>query len=87
MKRIAKFITKFPIPIILFILIVSTFLGYGMRYLKINTNLIDAVPDSVEEKRFYDEVGEIFSSNDAMIIGVFTENIFNKNTIVNFNFF
>lgn len=81
MKKIAEFITKFPILIILVILIVSSISGYGMRYLKINTNIVDAIPDSMEVKKFYNEVEEIFSSNNAIIIGVVTENIFNKDTI------
>ncbi|MCK4796250.1 MAG: RND family transporter [Spirochaetes bacterium] len=81
MKKIAKFITRFPIAIMLFILIISGFSSYGIRYLKINTNIKDAIPDSMEVKKFYNEVEEIFSSGDAIIVGVFTENIFNKDTI------
>jgi len=82
MKFIAKFITKFPIPIIIFILLISLILGYGIRYLKINTNIIDAVPETMEVKRYYNEIGEIFSTNDSIIVGIFTDNIFTLNTII-----
>lgn len=81
MKFLAKFITKFPIPIIIFILLFSLILGYGMRYLKINTNVIDAVPETMEVKRYFNEIGETFSTNDSIIVGIFTDNIFKLNII------
>ncbi|MEW6564652.1 MAG: MMPL family transporter [Spirochaetota bacterium] len=83
-RPIARFITRYPAIIITGILAITIGLGSGMLRLQIDTDLTDDIPSTIPEKVFYDQVGQIFPSDDFLLIaltnsnGVFTPEVLSQ---------
>ncbi|GBD94452.1 toluene efflux pump membrane transporter TtgH [bacterium BMS3Abin05] len=61
--------------------IITLFLGYEIKNLKVETDISAALPKGVPAKRLYDKVGKIFPSRDFILVVVESNNLFQTRVI------
>lgn len=76
MQRYIDFVLKYPRSIILVIALVTLGLGYANRYIKMEPDVTQALPQKIPAKRLYDKMGEIFPSKEFVFIGLAGEGLF-----------
>ncbi len=68
-----RFVVERPWIIILLVLGLTGFLVFGLRYITLDTDMTDDIPSDIPEKAYYDEVGQIFPSDDFLFVAVVNE--------------
>lgn len=76
MQRFIDFVIRFPKSIIVTILVITLGLGYANRYIKMEPDVTQALPQKIPAKRLYDKMGEIFPSKEFVFIGLSGNNLF-----------
>ncbi len=83
MEKFAKYVIKFRWITIPVVLLLSIFLGYQIKYLKVNPDIIASLPDDDSIAKLYKEIGSEFGGNDMGLIILEAEDIFNRETLSN----
>jgi hypothetical protein len=74
--RFTRFVVKYPLFVISITLLITLFLGYQLKYLKIETDISQALPKDLPAKRLYDEMSENFPSRDIIFIAIRSDSIY-----------
>jgi len=81
MKRFAKFVIRFPKTIIAVIIVITLVLGYFLKDLKINSDIISYLPKDDPVVVLFNEVGDKFGGNSLALVALETGDIFNFETL------
>jgi len=76
MERIAHFIVHRPKILLFFLLLLTGFFAYHARHIRIDSSAESILPQGDPEKGYYDEVRRLFGSDDVVVIGLITDNIY-----------
>ena len=76
MEKLAKAIVKFRWFIIVAVLALTGFLGYQIKDIKINSDVISSLPDEDPDALLIKKVGENFGGNRIGMVILETDNIF-----------
>ncbi|NOY77512.1 MAG: RND family transporter [Calditrichaeota bacterium] len=63
------------------VFVITLFLGYEIKNLKVETDISASLPQGIPAKRIYDKVGKIFPSRDFILVVVETDSLFRPNVI------
>ena len=81
MIRITRWVLDHPWLTIISILVVTVFLGYSIRNIKVDPDITSSLPQNIPEKRLYDRMNEIFPSKDMVMIAIEADSLFSPKTI------
>jgi predicted RND superfamily exporter protein len=76
MERIYYFIVHRPKTVLLFILLLTGFLAYHAQHIRLDSSVESLLPQDDPEKRYYDEVRQLFISDEMGIIGLIADDIY-----------
>src|SRR5712691_4379704 len=76
MKRIAHLIVYRPKVLLFFLLLLTGFFAYYARQLRTDSSVESMLPQGDPEKQYYDGVRQLFGSDDVVVIGLITDNIY-----------
>ncbi|HJY84688.1 MAG TPA: MMPL family transporter, partial [Candidatus Binatia bacterium] len=76
MKRIAHFIVYRPKVLLFLIVLLTAFFAYYARQIRIDSSVASLLPQGDPEKLYYDEIRQLFGSDDVAVIGIITDNIY-----------
>ncbi len=85
MKKFTDFVFKFRMPIIIATILITLILGYFIKDLKINADVISSLPKSDPAVQLFNYIGEEYGGNQMAIIVLESDDIFKKETIANIN--
>lgn len=83
MKTIAYSIIRYRKAIIILTLIITGIMAYFFRYLKVDPDVFNYLPDDDPKAMLFREIGNKYGGNYTGIIGLETKNIFNTETLEN----
>ncbi|MCX7025286.1 MAG: MMPL family transporter [Spirochaetes bacterium] len=66
----SRFVIGRPRTVIAVVAVLTVVLSFGMGGIVMKTDLTDEIPSSLPEKRYYDEVGRIFPSDDFLFVAL-----------------
>jgi predicted RND superfamily exporter protein len=81
MNKLAKGIIKLKWLIIIVVVGLTVFLGYQIKDLKIDSDIISSLPDDDPAALLYKNIGKEFGGNDMGMIIIETDDIFKKDVI------
>ena len=81
MNKLAEGIVKLRWLIIIAVIVLTAFLGYQIKDLKINSDIISSLPDDDPAALLYKNIGKEFGGNDMGMIIIETDNVFKKEVI------
>ena len=81
MKKIAKTIIKLKWFILILVVGITAYLGYQIKYLEINSDIINSLPDDDPAALLYKNVGEKFGGNYMGMIILETEDVFQTKSL------
>ena len=76
MEKFAESVVKFRWIIIITALALTTVLGYQVKNLKINSDVLSSLPDDDRAASLYKKVGTQFGGNDMGMIVLEADNVF-----------
>ena len=81
MNKLAEGIVKLKWLIIIVVIVLTAFLGYQIKDLKINSDIISSLPDDDPVALLYKNIGKEFGGNDIGMIIIETDDVFKKAVI------
>ena len=81
MNKLAESIIKLKWPIIIAVTLLTIFLGYQLKDIKINSDIISSLPDDDPVALLYKDIGKEFGGNELGMIVLETDDIFTKEVI------
>ena len=81
MNKLAEGIIKLRWAIIIIVIVLTAFLGYQVKDLKIDSDIISSLPDNDPAALLYKNIGKEFGGNDMGMIIIETDNVFKKEVI------
>ena len=81
MNKLSNSIIKFKWPIVIVVTLLTAFLGYQIKDLKIDSDIISSLPDDDPAALLYKDIGKEFGGNDMGMIIIETDDVFKKNVI------
>lgn len=81
MANFSNSVVKFRGLILTLTIILSGFFSYQLKFLKVNSNIVDALPKSDSIVQVFKEVGERFGSNEIGLIIIESDNVFMPQTL------
>lgn len=81
MNRLAEGMVKFKWLIIVVVVVLTAFLGYQAKNLKIDSDIISSLPDDDPAALLYKNIGKEFGGNDMGMIIIETDYVFKKEVI------
>jgi predicted RND superfamily exporter protein len=85
MDRIADQIIQFKWIIILIVVLITLFLGYQIKDIQINSDVIESLPDDDPDALLFKEIGDVFGGNDMGIVILETDNIYRTEVLEHVN--
>jgi len=76
MLKLAKFIVKMRLPIIVLVIVITAFFAYKAKDLKIDSDITNSLPDSDPAAKLYKDIGDRYEGNSAAMVILETENVF-----------
>ena len=83
MDALAQFIVHRKWLIIGLVLALTAFFSYQFKYLEVDSNVVDALPESDPIVQKFKEVGDVFGSNQIGLVVVRDDNIFDDESLTN----
>ncbi len=83
MEKLAKAIVNYKWFIIAIVLILTIFLGFQVRNMQINSDVVSALPDDDPDVALFKKVGQEFGGNKIGMIILETDDVFNNDVIYN----
>lgn len=81
MRKFAELVLKYRIPIIIGTIIITIFMALQLGKLKINSDILEYLPQDDPNVVLFNEVGDKFGGNSLAMIALETDNIFNPATL------
>ncbi len=81
MEKLAGLIVKYRWLIILLVVLFTAFFGYQMRYLKVDSNIVDSLPQDDSTVRLFKEVGNRYGGNLVGMIILRSENVLEPSSL------
>jgi len=81
MNRFAESILKFKWLIITVVILLTVFLGYQIKNLHLNADIISSLPDDDPVAKLYKDIGNEFGGNDMGMIVLETKDIFDSKVL------
>ncbi|RLD80186.1 MAG: hypothetical protein DRJ07_10770, partial [Bacteroidetes bacterium] len=81
MNKLAEGIVKLKWLIIIAVVVLTAFLGYQLKDIKINADIISSLPDDDPVALLYKNIGKEFGGNDLGMIVLKTDDIFKKEVL------
>ena len=76
MNRLAELTVMFRWPILIIVLILTGILGYRIKDIKINSDIISSLPDDDPAAKLYKDIGKKYGGNDMGMIVLKTDDVF-----------
>ncbi len=76
MERVYHLIVQRPKSILLFILLLTVFLGYHAGHIRLDSSVESLLPQGSPENQYYEEVRRLFGSDEVGVIGLIADNIY-----------
>ncbi len=76
MEKVSELIVKLKWLIIAVVLGLTVFFGYHINDIKINSDIINSLPDDDPVAHLYKEIGKEFGGNDVGMIALETDNVY-----------
>ena len=76
MKKLAELTVKLRWLIIIIVIAITVFLGYQIKNLKINSDVLSSLPDNDPVAKLYKDIGKKYGGNDMGMIVLETDNVF-----------
>ncbi len=81
MEPLYRLIVHKPKSIVFFILLLTGFFAYHARHIQFDSSIESLLPEGDTEKQYYDEVRQLFGSDDVAVIGIITDNVYTPQTL------
>jgi len=81
MERIYRLIVYRPKSVLFVLLLLTSFLGLHALHLRIDSSAEHLLATDDPNKQYYDEVRDIFGSDDIGVIGLVAENVYTPSTL------
>ncbi len=81
MNKLAKAIVKLKWPIIIVVIALTIFLGYQIKNLKIDSDVINSLPDDDQVSVLYKKIGKQYGGNTMGMVVLETDNVFTKDVL------
>jgi len=81
MEKLAKAVMTFRWFIIAIVLILTIFLGFQIKNMQINSDVVSALPDDDPEVALFKKVGQDFGGNKIGMIILEADDVFNNDVI------
>ncbi len=72
----ASFIIKFRLPIVIFVILATVFLGYKAKDITIEADITSSLPDSDPAAKLLKDVGEKYGGNASVMVILETDNVY-----------
>ena len=76
MERVYHLIVYKPKSVLFLILLLTGFLAYHARHIRLDSSVDSLLPKEDPEKHYYNEVRQLFGSDEIGIIGLITDNVY-----------
>ena len=76
MERVYHLIVYKPKSVLFLILLLTGFFAYHARHIRLDSSVDSLLPKEDPEKHYYNEVRQLFGSDEIGIIGLITDNIY-----------
>src|SRR5215831_9327559 len=80
MERVSRLIVYRPWFVLALIALLTVFFGYYARQIRIDSSVESLLPAGDPEKRYYDEVRQLFGRDDVGVIGIITDQVYTPET-------
>ena len=81
MERISHFIVHHAKLLLFFIFLLTVFFAYHARHIRIDSSVESLLPQSDPEKQYYDEIRQLFGSDDIAVVAVVADSIYTPQTL------
>ena len=81
MKRLASWIIQFRFPLLAAIFLLTVFFSYQLTKLRIDSDILNYLPQDDPVVVLFREVGEKFGGNSLAIVALETDDVFNSSTL------
>ena len=85
MKKFADMVMKYRVGIIIGTIAITIFMSYQITKLKINSDILDYLPQDDPHVVLFNGVGDKFGGNSLAMVALETKNVFNSNTLKRIN--
>ena len=76
MERVYHLIVYKPKSVLFLILLLTGFFAYHARHIRLDSSVDGLLPKEDPEKHYYNEVRQLFGSDEIGVIGLITDNIY-----------
>ena len=81
MRKFAELVLKYRVPIIIGTIIITVFMALQLTKLKINSDILEYLPQDDPNVVLFNEVGDKFGGNSLAMIALETDDVFNPETL------
>ena len=81
MKKLAESIVKLRIPIVIITFMITIILGYFIKDIKVNSDILSYLPEDDNAAALFNSVGKKYGGNDMAIIAIQSDDIFQKDVL------
>lgn len=81
MKKLAKLIVKFRLVIVVLTIAFTAFFGYQIKDLKMDSDVINSLPDNDSTAVMYKNIGKEFGGNSMGMVILKTDNVFKTSVL------
>lgn len=81
MNKLARSILKYRWLILIITILLTGFLGYQIRYIQINSDVISTLPDDDPDALLFKKIGEEFGGNKIGMVILETESVFTNEVL------
>src|SRR2546425_12364507 len=76
MERVYHLIVYKPKSVLFLILLLTGFFAYHARHIRLDSSVDSLLPQEDPEKHYYNEVRQLFGSDEIGVIGLVTDNVY-----------
>jgi uncharacterized protein len=76
MARVYSFIVDRPKSVLFLLLLITAFLAYHARNIRLDSSVDSLLPKGDPERQYYNEVRQLFGSDEIGVIGLITTNVY-----------
>ncbi len=81
MEKLANIAIKYRWTIFVLVVLFSLFFGYQLKYLQVDSNIVDSLPKDDSVVRLFKEVGDRFGGNEIGMIILESDNVLKPNML------
>lgn len=81
MERVYRLIVYRPKLLLFFIGLLTAFFAYHARHIQFDSSIDSLLPQGDPEKQYYDEVRQLFGSDDVAVVGIITDDVYTPQTL------